>query len=317
MKKWKGVVAGILIAGGIAGGILCYEKKEDGKEKVQVAVSFCDTDNARTTAVWKDVLKHLSEAELSVEWKNAEADIEKQQADIQELIEYEPEYLVVMPVKTIGLEQELQQAADNDIKIIFLDRTMDVQEKIQVLAEIRTDQRWEGKACADLLEAYFQDRPGHILELRGENGSSINKEHSTGFRNQLRNYDNLEITGSIEGNGDREISRANVMNYLMNSRKTVNAIFANTDEEGIGAVHALEELGLREEIPVVSINGTKDVKMALLAGGYLGSVEAVPYLGETLTEVILKDMQGQEVSSENILPGRIFTVDNIEEMQGY
>lgn len=319
MKKWRLAIIGIIIAGMTAWGVLgIYEKtKVKDRENVQVAISFCNINNPRTTAIWKDVLENLDLAQFTVEWRNADSDIEKQQSDIQELMEYSPEYLVVMPVKTIGLEEELMQASNAETKIILMDRSIAGPKEIPILAEIRTDQRREGEACADLLNEYFAGRQGRILELRGESGSSISKEHSTGFRNRLREYGNLDIKGSIEGDGDRGTARNNVMNYLLNSPGSIDAIFADTDEEGIGAVSALEELGLREQIPVVSINGIRDVKTAIQAGGYLGTAEAVPYMGETLAGLIRKDMQGMEISYENVLQGRIFTNQNLDEMQGY
>lgn len=108
-----------------------------------------------------------------------------------------------------------------------------------------------------------------------------------------------------------------MLSYFLSSPGTVNAVFANTDEEGIGAIDALEELGLRGEVPVVSINGVKDVKNAIGAGGYLGCVEAVPYLGETLMEVIQKDQTKTRQDDENILRGTVYTAENLSQMQGY
>ncbi|GAA0807161.1 hypothetical protein GCM10008910_46760 [Faecalicatena orotica] len=319
MKKWGLAIIGIILAGMTVCGVLGkYEKtKAEDHENVQITVSFCNIKNPRTTAIWKDVLENLDLAHFTVEWRDADSDMEKQQTDIRELMEYSPEYLVVMPVKTIGLEEELRKVSETDTRIILLDRSIAGSNEIPILAEIRTDQHWEGEVCANLLNQYFAGREGQILELRGESGSSISREHSTGFRNQLREYENLEIKGSIEGNGDRGIARNNVMNYLLNSPGSIDAIFADTDEDGIGAVSALEELGLRGQIPVVSINGIKDIKTAIQAGGYLGTIEAVPYMGKILSELIQKDMQGTEISYENILHGSIFTKENLDEMQGY
>ena len=122
---------------------------ERRKKSVQVAISFSDTKNARTTAIWQDVLENLERQGFTVEWRDANADIEKQKHDIQELLEYEPEYLAVMPVKTIGLEESLRQADQGKAKIIMLDRLADNLEDISVLAEIRTDAMWEGEARSE------------------------------------------------------------------------------------------------------------------------------------------------------------------------
>lgn len=319
MKRRMLLITGIISAGILAILISCFykEKDEPSDKNIQVAVSFCDTKNARTTAIWQDVLTNLEQQDFSVEWRDAKADIEKQTADIQELLEYQPEYLVVTPVKTLGLEASLRQASERGTKIILLDRTVDDTEEIPILAEIRADVQWEGEACADLLAEYFDGQEGRILEIRGEKGSSTHKGHSTGFRNQLRNYGNLEIAASTEGNGDRGTARNNVINYLLNSPGEIDAIFADTDEEGIGAVDALEELGLRDEVMVVSVNGIKDVKSAMYSEGYLGCVESTPFMGARLAEIIEKDMLGEAVDYMNLFPGEVYTSRNLDEMQGY
>lgn len=293
------------------------ERKSEDQKSVQVAISFCDTSNARTTAIWEDVLNNMEESKISVEWRNAKADIEKQRKDIEALLAYKPKYLVVMPVQTRGIEEVLLQASAQKTKIILLDRTLDNYKDIPILAEIRSDATWEGQACADLLARHFNGKPGNILEISGEKGTSINKMHSTGFRNRLQEFENLEIAGNVEGNGERGTARSSVITYLMNNPDTVNAIFANTDEEGIGAIAALEELGLKGQIPVVSINGIDDVRNAMAAGGYYGCVEASPYLGELLTKLIADAEAGKQIDAEHIIKGTVYTVENLEQMQGY
>lgn len=316
----KKIIAGLILVSIILAGCLIFIKNHDKalkKETIEVAISFCDTKNPRTTAIWQDVLNSLEIQDYEFEWRNADSDTKQQQEDIRELMKYSPEYLVVMPVQTHGLEEELEQASAGKAEIILLDRTIDNFKNIPILAEVSTDAQWEGSACADLLSDYFDGNNGSILEISGENGSSINKLHSIGFRNQLNKYENLEISGTTEGNGDRGTTRNNVINYFTANPQRVQAIFANTDEEGIGAVNALEELGLRGIIPVVSINGIEDVKNAMTAGGYLGCVEATPYLGAALLEVINRDKQKQEEEYEIIQTGTVYTPDNLQLMQGY
>lgn len=315
-KLGIGIISSLII---LAGAFIFSTSSRESlkKETVQVAISFCDTNNPRTTAIWQDVLGCLKEQAFTVEWRNADSDIKQQQEDIAELMEYAPEYLVVMPIQTQGLEEELKEVDSKKTKIILLDRTIDNFKNIPILAEVRTDARWEGSACADILAGYFNQDAGHILEISGEKGSSINRMHSIGFRNQLSKYENLEIAGITEGNGDRGTARNNVINFFTSNSGKVQAIFANTDEEGIGAIEALEELGLRGTVPVVSVNGIEDVKNAMAAGGYLGCVEATPYLGENLLEVIHRDKEKQEVEYELLQRGTVYTSDNLDQMRGY
>ena len=77
----KSIWAAVLIAVcALAGIFLLYqnENEPEKKEPVQIAVSFCDTANSRTTAIWQDVLDSIQRAEMSVEWRSADADADKQ-----------------------------------------------------------------------------------------------------------------------------------------------------------------------------------------------------------------------------------------------
>lgn len=318
MKKIRAICAVLLLIGGIAGAyFLLNIKKEQQNERVDVALSFSDTDNPRMAVMLQDILSHAAENHISLKWSDAESNLTKQIEDISELLKCSPKYLVVVPVKTQGLEKILECVNTEKTRIILLDKSIDNFKNIEILAYIGTDALWEGEECARLLSHYFHGEQGEILEIQGEGGSSTNKLHGIGFRNQLTAYPNLELAGVVEGNGDREIARSNVLNFLRGREQRIHAIFASTDEEGMGALAALETLGMAGKIPIVSVNGIQDVKKALMAGVYYGCVEATPYLGEKLFEVILQAENGEAEIQDCIETGTVYSQDTADRMQGY
>lgn len=305
---------------------LSHNNSRLGTLETEIALSICDTKNPRMAALLEDILECVGQSGMTIQWRDADTDINQQKDDIKQLMEYQPEYLVVVPVKTYGLETLLDEF-DEETTIIFLDRKIDNYKNIKIGAYIGTDAVCDGAQCADLLAGFFGDNSGSILEIQGEEGSSLNKERSIGFRNQLVKYPNLEIGDVIEGNGTRSTTQSNLLTYLQGKEGAVDAIFANSDEEGLGALAALEELGLSDEIPIVSINGVQDVKKALLSGVYYGCVEATPFLGEQLIKYIDScDARSNAQSTENegaqdmciyLESGEIYRVDNAVDMLGY
>ena len=294
-----------------------HEKDVKEQERPDIVLSLCNTDTPRMTTMLKDIVHHAEEDGKSLKWISADSSLKKQVKDIAELLLSNPEYLVIIPVKTQGLEVILEEVDTSKTKIIMLDRTIDNFNNIEIMTYIGTDALWEGAECAKMLADYFDGKPAQILEIEGEKGSSTNKLHGMGFRNQLRVYSNLDIIDVVEGEGDRSIAQSNVYNYFRNEGKKADAIYANTDEEGMGALAALEKLGMAGKIPIVSVNGVQDVKKAMLAGVYYGCVEATPYLGTALFEVINQKEIESAAYPEVILDGQIFTQDNAEHMQGY
>lgn len=319
MKRIGMFCTGVLLAlVGAAGVFFLNFREERIKERahINMALSFCDTDDPRMRAMLQDILEKAKEEDMTVEWSSAHSSLCKQQEDIREFLKEEPEYLVVVPVKTQGLEEALDGADAEKTKLILLDRKIDNFKNIEILAQVGTDALWEGEECARLLSEFFGGKRGRLLEVEGESGSSTNKLHGTGFRNALTEYPNLEIAGVVEGRGDRETAKNSVLNYLR-SGKRIDGIYASTDEEGLGALAALEELGIAGEIPIVSINGIQDVKKALLAGVYYGCVEATPYLAEELFSVIEEAESGKTKGLDRTVEGKVYLQDTAKEMRGY
>ncbi len=281
-----------------------------------LAFSVYEQKTARMAALIGDVLSMAREDGYSIEWRSGDGSIEKQKADIRELIGRKPEYLIVVPIQTLGLGEVLEEAREQGIKIIFLDGMVDQEKFKDYLTVIRPDARWEGEECAKLLGAYFGGTEAKILEIQGIAGNSQAQLRSVGFRNQLCEYPNLELTGAVQGDFDRVTAGSNLQNFVEKSG-SFDGIFCSSDEEGIGVLSVIGTAKGTEVCPIVSVNGQQDVKKALMAGYYLGSVESSPYLGQELSSIIRRDMAGEEVEKETLLRGVMYTEENAKEMQGY
>lgn len=289
----------------------CSQKQESPF----LAFSVYDQKSARMTALINDVLGEAEAAGFSVEWRCSDRSVKQQALDIQELTAMSPEYLAVTPMQVLGLGEALEEAKEAGIKIILLDGTVSDLEEDVVLSVIRPDAQWEGEECAKLLKVFFGEQEAGILEVQGLAGNSQAQLRSNGFRNQLCQYDNLNLAGVVQGDYTRITAGSNI-EVFMEKTGEVDGVFAHSDEEGLGALMALDTLEA-EECPIVSINGQQDAKLALLAGSYLGSLESTPYLGESLMNVIQADQAGEEVERELLLRGNMYTQENAEQMQGY
>lgn len=290
----------------------CSQKEE----RPFLAFSVYEQKTARMAALINDVLSAAEEDGYSIEWRSGDGSIEKQKADIRELIGRKPEYLIVVPIQTLGLGEVLEEAREQGIKVIFLDGMVDQEEFQDYLTVIRPDARWEGEECARLLGEYFRGTEAKILEIQGIAGNSQAQLRSVGFRNQLCEYPNLELTGAVQGDFDRVTAGSSLQNFVEKSGD-FDGIFCSSDEEGIGALSVIGTAEGARACPIVSVNGQQDAKKALMAGIYLGSVESSPYLGKELSSIIRRDMAGEEVEKEMLLRGIMYTEENAKEMQGY
>lgn len=315
VRKNKYKTRAVLILPGLIFFLLsggCGQKEE----RPFLAFSVYEQKTARMAALINDVLSMAEEDGYSIVWRSGDGSIEKQKADIRELIGQKPEYLIVVPMQTLGLGEALEEARAQGIKIIFLDGMVGREEFQDYLTVIRPDARWEGEECARFLGEYFQGDEAKILEIQGIAGNSQAQLRSVGFRNQLCEYPNLELTGAVQGDFDRVTAASNLQNFMEKSGG-FDCIFCSSDEEGIGALSVIDLSQAEALCPIVSVNGQQDAKKALMAGYYLGSLESSPYLGKELSSILRRDMAGEEVEKEILMRGTMYTEENAKEMRGY
>lgn len=285
-------------------------KKE---EYIDIAYSAAEKDNSRAVKIEESLVEAAEENNLIIESMNAEGNLEQQRKDIEYLLEKNPQYLVVTPVKTLGLEKELEKAKEQGIKIILYDRTAGSSSFNDYLAVVASDACYDGGLCAEELARYFGEKEARILEITGPAGSSLTRDRSKGFRKKLCEYAKLDLIKVVAGYDDR-LQTKNMLESLLMENKDINAVFVHTGEDGVGAALALQEIAEEKYIPIVSAEGKQDTCCAVCSGCCEASVMSNADLGEYVTEIILDDMQGKQGTTEILVKGKSFNKFNIGDM---
>ena len=150
--------------------------------------------------------------------------------------------------------------------------------------------------CARLLAEKYAGRSCNIIELYGTESSPSARARSKGFHQALKNYPQLHIIDTEYGNFDRVSAQKAMETALVktsDSHQSVQAVFAHSDEDGLGALQAIKTAGLSpNDISIVSINGIQDVCKAIIAGEYLGTVESNPKWGFIVKDLINQKERG-------------------------
>lgn len=276
------------------------EKRTSG-----IAISMCSLDTARTVAIASDIMDKAKEAGYAVIMRNAEHRLSAQISDIYQLVEDEPNYLVIIAVKSVGLRKAIQAAADKGIKVILVDRLASDARQEDVLCSIGVDCEWAGGECAKALAEHFDGRQAKILEIQGEAGSSTTNSFAKGFRDTLCDYENLEIAGVVPGAFSREVAQQGLLKFYERNDAGFDAVFCHSDEVGLGAVGALFAIDSQKAIPVVCIGGADDVKRALAAKRLMACVEVTPHFSDAVLASIRRDEAGEPVKRLQLVRGAV------------
>ena len=244
---------------------------------------------------------------------NANAELPRQISDIQDLLNQGAEVLIVAPVNSDGLEPALAAARQKGVPVLTIDRKVNAQPCRDYIAFLGSDFVEQGKRAADAL-AEATDEEANVAILLGSSGNNVTEDRTAGFKDQLEaEYPDMEVVAEQTGNFARDEGQQ-VTEQLLASNHEIDAIYAENDEMGVGAMTAISSAGLQPgvDVKIVSIDGTRDAVQALVDGKFNGVIESNPRFGPLAFATLQDFFDGESISEDVIIQDKEYTPENAE-----
>jgi simple sugar transport system substrate-binding protein/ribose transport system substrate-binding protein len=277
-------------------------------------VGFAQTDSmsAWRTTETDDIKKFVEEAGGEFIVKDAGGDIATQESDIRDLVAAGVDFLVVAPLEDNGLQGALQEAMDNEIPVILVDRAIAGEAGTHYTTAIMSDFVWEGEQCAKALMEALPDG-GNVVIINGGYDSSTSTDRQDGFVNAL-DAAKYPIVGEQDGEWLMDKAQSVMENIIQaQGGENIDAVFCVTDDMVQGAMNAIEAAGLEpgKDILTMGIDGTRAAFEAIESGRQLASCTCTPYFGGIVVETIAKIINGEEIPANITNQDTLYTKDNV------
>lgn len=283
-------------------------KKSEGLEFV-VGMS-----QANLTEPWRISMNEeiINEAKkynnLKVIYRDAGGDTDRQKKDIEELLDYDIDLLIVSFDDSKKLTP-LVSKAHKIIPVIVLDRAI---EGFDYTLYIGPDNESIGRQAGELVSELIGEKQGKVIEVQGMLNSPLVVERSKGFKDVLKDHKNIEISRTVIGEWQRDETEDKITEILM-EEKDIDVIFAHNDYMALGAYRAAYKMGLKN-IKVIGVDGLPGlnggldlIDKGILQGTFTcqtGGREAIKYAMEILSKkkdipkrIILKN---DKITNENL-----------------
>jgi ABC-type sugar transport system substrate-binding protein len=247
--------------------------------------------SANTTSV-KEAAQELG---VELRFSDAQQKQENQIKAIRSLIAQKVDVIGVAPLVETGWDDVFKEAKDAGIPIILVDRRAAVSPDLYVTF-IGSNFLEEGRKAARIM-AQLTEGKANIVELQGTRGSAPANDRFSGFREVLKNYPDMKILDTEDGNFTVAKGKEVMQAFLKAHGKGITAVFAHNDDMALGAIQAIEEYGLKPgvDIQIVSVDAAKGAFEAMMAGKLNATVECNPLLGPQFFELALKVVNGEPV----------------------
>ncbi len=107
---------------------------------------------------------------------------------------------------------------------------------------------------------------GNVVMIEGYMGQAAQMKRSAGAKTVLDKYPGIKILAQQSAEWDRAKGMSLMENWIQSYGDKINAVFAQNDEMGMGALQALEQAKLKDKVVVVSIDAIADALQAVKDG---------------------------------------------------
>jgi ABC-type sugar transport system substrate-binding protein len=235
---------------------------------------------------------------ITLDFRTADGKPEQQLADVHAFIDAKVNVIAFAPVVESGWGEVLRRARDARIPVVLTDRLIDEKDTSLWASSIGAEFASEGNLAALYLANDFAANAGavNVVQILGTTGSTPTKQRAEGFAATAEKSGRLKIVDEETGNWSRE-GGEEAMQKLLRRTKKIDAVFAQNDDMGLGAIAALEAAGRNPgtDPRIVTVDATRKGLEALLAGKLSYVVECSPEIGEQLMSVVVDLFHGGRV----------------------
>ena len=296
MKK---LLAAVAVIGAVTVGLTgCATSGGGGSSNKVITVGFAQTGSesgwrAANTQSMKEAFSAKNGFKLI--FNAADNKPENQIAAVHSFINQGVDAIVIAAVVTTGWDDVLKEAKAAKIPVILEDRTIDADPSLYA-SWIGDDFKKEGVTAGTWAAKEAGSTPTNMVVLEGTTGSAPAIDRATGFNSAIGGT-GIKTLDSQTGNFTRADGKTVMEGFLQKYGKSINLLFAQNDDMGLGALDAIKAAGLTpgKDIKIVTIDGTHDGLTALSQGEFNYVVECNPLLGDKVASVVKDVLAGKKV----------------------
>lgn len=299
----------LLIVGCVGLLIFSRNRNKEGEPQKRIGALYMTMNNPYFEVIneqVKAVVKNNGDVMIT---RDSAMDAEMQDRQIEELIEEGVDALLINAVDWIIIGDSLDKAKKAGVPIIAVDT--EVYDDDLVDGTVISDNYHAGELCAQNLMKKRQS--GKILFLV-QNTNKSAMDRIQGFKDTLAEsgweYENV---GELECLGQLEVAQP-LVEEVLQSRQDIDVVMALNDPSALGAMAALDAVGMLSDVLVYGVDGTPEAKTMISEQKMTATAAQSPMkTGATVASMLYDLLDKKKIDKKTVLPVTLITEDNIEQ----
>ncbi len=222
---------------------------------------------------------------------------EKQNAQIQDLLEEGIDLLVLNPVNFQEITPMLETVKAAGVPVVVVDSQ--VSDPSLVACTIASDNYRAGMLCAKHL---IGSRPGANIALLEHPAAQSAVDRINGFCDTIEQYAGYRVVARGSCNGQLELAMP-VMQDMLKEHSDINVVMALNDPSALGAMAAMKELDMLSGTSVYGVDGAPEAKTMIMEGAMTATIAQFPIrIGQRTAQIVYQILYGEAYENEITVP---------------
>ncbi len=233
---------------------------------------------------------------------------EKQNEQIQDLLEEGIDLLVLNPVNFQEITPMLETVKAYGIPVVVVDSQ--VSDPSLVACTIASDNYRAGVLCAEhLIESRLE---ANIALLEHPSAQSA-VDRISGFCDTIEQHAGYNVVARGSCDGQLELAMP-VMRDMLEKHADINVVMALNDPSALGAMAAMEEHDMLLGTSVYGVDGAPEAKTMIMEGAMTATIAQFPIrIGQRTAQIVYQILSGEAYEDEITVPVELVTSDNVNQ----
>ncbi len=277
-------------------------------DQIVVGVSLLNLSNEFIVDIREALEAKAAELDVKLIVTDAERSAEKQIQQIESFIAQRVDAIILNPCEVEASSPAVDKAMAAGIPIV----NVNSETRSEPTAFVGS----RDEESAEIAINYIAKRlggQGRLVMMTGYPGQAAEIKRTEGAKAALKQHPDLKLVAEQTANWSREEGMALMENWLQAYRDGIDAVFAQNDEMGLGALNALHAAGVRDQIVLVSVDAIADALTAVKEGRLDATVfQNARGQAATALETAVKIVNDQPYEKNVLIPFELVTNQNID-----
>ena len=283
--------------------------EEAGSPEAVIGVSLLNLSSEYIVMLHEAMEAKAAELQVRLIVNDAQRNAEKQVQQVESFIAQNLDAIILNPCEVDGSSPAVDRALAAGIPVV----NVNSETRSEPTAFVGSHDDEAGRLAMQFIAERLGGQ-GKVAMMHGFMGQAAQLKRDQGAREVLQRYPRLTLIAEQTAEWDRAKGLALMENWIQSRGAEIDAVFAQNDEMGMGAVIALEQAGLKKEVVVASVDAIADALQALKDGRLDATVfQDARGQGGTAVETAWKLARGETCPRQVFIPFQLVTRENVDQ----